>query len=128
MSDRTRGTLIDQLDPQALTAFIQKESGIENARPTYEYGFGIDTEGNIALICSEGVGDYPDADGKFTLSLSITSPKDADGGYTVGWREATVDIADLITLPSTKVDLADFIRVFGARLESNFYIWQGALA
>lgn len=119
---RTKGTIIHQLDPEALGNIIAQKLGKPNAKPTYDYAIGVSTSG-VALICSEGVGDFIASEAE--VSAIIETP--TDKGYNLQWADVSLTMEELQTIPTTKVDLADFVRVFGARLESNFSIWKTAL-
>lgn len=123
MSNRTKGTIIHQLNPEALGEAIAKKTGKTNAEPTYEYALGEGRDGT-ALICSEGVGWYV----KETIDLDASVRTPNEKGYTLSWTEVPFTLEELRAIPSEPVDLADFVRVFGDRLERNFYIWQNELA
>lgn len=69
-----------------------------------------------ATICSEGVGWTVD---KLEGTLPVTF-------WHGGWRSDYVDLmANLVLghVSDEEVDLAEFVRMFGARLENNFHIW-----
>lgn len=123
-NNRPTGTIIRQLDATELGAFIATKLGKPNARPTYDYALAEGKDG-LVLLCSEGVGYYFTEDA--WLSATIETPKEGGGAY-LGWDDFTVTADELADIPTTNTDLADFIRVFGARLESNFAIWRNELA
>lgn len=66
---------------------------------------GVAPDGTVYLICTEGVGWEVKDEG-----FEGKSPE---------------DLQDLTT--GELVDLADWVRVFGARLESNFWLWFNRL-
>ena len=75
----------------------------------------IDSNGRVHVLCSEGVG-WTITDKPFTTDFA--------GDWTMQ------QIADLLTDGSERkvIDLADFIREFGFRLENNFHLWYAQLA
>ena len=118
--ERTRGTMVRVINDDQLSALLIEASGDVNARPTYSYALAEGKNG-MALICSEGVGHYFE-EGDAPLSITIID------GNTMSWLDATATLEELEELPTIEVDLADFIREFGARLETNFRIWKNELA
>jgi hypothetical protein len=68
-----------------------------------------------ALINGEGVGSYADRDGKAIVYFWI----DTNYMFDV---QIDYDTADGC-MPGGEVDLADFIRVFGDRLDNNHRTW-----
>jgi hypothetical protein len=76
------------------------------------------SKGEIALVVTEGVGYVKDSD-----QLYIDIPLNL--GMTFGFVTVPMGlntIKDLTT--DEQVDLADWVRVFGDRLEVNFGIWK----
>lgn len=74
----------------------------------------VNTPKGLATICSEGVGWWKNDDGKYLV------------GFYVGYSNPSYYMTEdelLSCLSSEQVDLADFIRSFGARLENNFDLW-----
>ena len=74
----------------------------------------VNTPEGLATICNEGVGWFKNDDGKYLV-----------GGW-VGYSNPTFYLSEdelLSFLSSERVDLAEFIRSFGDRLETNFDIW-----
>lgn len=74
----------------------------------------VNTPEGLATICNEGVGWFKNDDGKYLV-----------GGW-VGYSNPTFYLSEdelLSCLSSEQVDLAEFIRSFGDRLETNFDIW-----
>jgi hypothetical protein len=120
MNARTRGTMVRVINDDQLSALLIEATGDVNASPTYSYALAKGKDGDL-LICSEGVGYYFQ-DGEAPLSVTIMD------GNTMSWLDATATLDELEELPTTEVDLADFVRVFGARLENNFWVWHGELA
>lgn len=96
MNDRPRGTFVFPL-PAA--------SG-----PLDSYALCIAANGASMMVHSEGVG-YPVTDEKpWTWN-----------DYQVGCESFTPAALAALALNAPAVDLADWVREFGARLESNFH-------
>jgi len=75
----------------------------------------VNGKDGIATVCCEGVGWTIDSNGLYTLMFLGT------------FSQSTVDVTldELKSCFSTEqTDLANFIRVFGDRLESNFDLWH----
>ena len=69
----------------------------------------------IATICGEGVGWFVDDNGLLPINYHV-------GNFGSGYLDITPE--ELMPLISNEtIDLADFIRSFGDRLENNFYSW-----
>lgn len=112
-ASRTKGTMVHLLDLDKANAYFA------NTVPEYngkvDYMAVVVTEKGLATLCTEGVGWNADAEGKVPINISW--------GMSMGYID--IPIEDLEGLVSDeKIDLADFIRVFGDRLENNFYIWK----
>lgn len=102
MSDRTRGTLVRTVPVSA------------TVHPSYAYAMatvGADTY----VICSEGVGWKVTADEPLIVDTLL------------GTHVMTVDEVREAAEHGTDVDLADHVRTFGSRLESNFWGWHARL-
>lgn len=102
MSERTRGTIVRTLDL----------SEIADVSPAYGYAYATGTDGTEYVICTEGVG----------WKLTDSDPLVVD--YWDRVRMVPIATVRELAARGTDTDLADFVRVFGARLESNFYGWQ----
>lgn len=131
---RERGVIVQVVDltdllAQAKASLIKqgKATDADKVSTAFTQAIATDQAGNHYLLCSEGVGwEAQDIDGvpTFTLDLYVES-----AGYIAIMASATLRIAadDLLDEPTTEVDLADFVRVFGGRLEDNFWIWHRTL-
>ena len=78
-------------------------------------------DNGYAVVCSEGVGWNVNPAGYLPIIVWT-------GG---GWRQDYIDLPfrDVLAHVSDEtVDLAEFVRMFGARLENNFHIWYNATA
>jgi hypothetical protein len=90
----------------------------------------IEKDGTMYVVCNEGVGwEITD---EHPLEIDLYPHRDKDGKQSFSIFPAMSaslkpeDVRDRTT--ETEVDLADHIRTFGARLESNFNEWYRALA
>lgn len=84
--------------------------------PAYGYALAEAPDGRTYAICSEGVGWEVTEDRPLIVDTFA-------GGYPL----TLADVRDRAER-GTDTDLADFVRVFGARLESNFYGWSQRLS
>ena len=76
----------------------------------------------LATICSEGVGWVENQDsGLVSVMLNLSEFSMCDVAMELHPRV----IARYIT--GEQVDLADWVRVFGGRLETNLNVWQGSM-
>ena len=78
----------------------------------------VNTPKGLATICSEGVGWWKNDDDKYLVGFYV--------GYSNPSHYMTEDEL-LSCVSSEKVDLADFIRSFGGRLEANFDLWYNQI-
>jgi hypothetical protein len=72
----------------------------------------------VAVLCTEGVG-WTTSKESGALPIMVWSQ----------WHQNFVYLPEAYVLSCVTdevVDLADFVRVFGARLENNFHIWLNA--
>lgn len=72
--------------------------------------------GEVAVIGTEGVGDAVPED-------SIDIPM----FVAIGWQYQSIKIPATVVeeaMTSEGMDVADFVRVFGDRLDNNAYIWR----
>lgn len=75
----------------------------------------VNAKDGVATVCSEGVGWFANDEGKFLLL-----------GYYGAYGEATMYATpeQLISIMSDEfIYLDEFVRSFGARLETNYSIW-----
>lgn len=135
--NRTRGTIVRQLDRSAVSelALAKLREQYPDAEWTaatqdMTYAIGETTEGQLALICSEGVG----------WIVSDETPGQLD--FMTGWIDNgerrhsmtpttrlsfTGDELRQLAATGQAIDLADLVREFGDRLEVNFSIWHRQL-
>jgi hypothetical protein len=77
----------------------------------------INAEDGVATVCSEGVGWFANDEGKFLLLGFV-------GQFGEASMYATAE--QLISIMSDEfIYLDEFVRSFGARLETNYDIWYG---
>jgi len=78
-------------------------------------------DNDTAIVCTEGVGYEADAMGRISVPYEWNNKVERGGWVDVSayriWNECRTD---------DTVDLAEFVRVFGDRLETNHDIWRRA--
>jgi hypothetical protein len=115
-SSRTFGTIVHVLDVEKATKFIKDRFEDPEANITAERMAIVNGEKGLATVITEGVGWFADKDGGIPINYW---GKNGNNGYI------DVTAEELKTLISDEtIDLADHVRVFGDRLETNLYIWQ----
>jgi hypothetical protein len=134
-SDRQRGVMLRKMDRDALIAAAVSHLSVSHpdvqwvtVNPEWDYVSGRDADGNLYVICTEGVG-WEVAHAK--PFIMWVSPSWVDpNGETLGanWGANTPvylhpDEVERLTTDE-EVDIADFIREFGSRLEGNFALWH----
>ena len=109
---------VSQIDLEKAGAFFTqkaRESGDNDTVVEAEPFVVVSTATGLATICSEGVGWWANDDGKYLL-----------GGYIGAFGEPTyyVTAEELESLISDEmIEFSDFVRSFGARLETNYSLW-----
>lgn len=115
MSVREKGILVHTLDQDKTTAYIKNLDPELYQDVTVSNMAVVVGDKGLATLCSEGVGWFVDDNGKVPVDYFTTR--------TVGYLDIPVE--DIPSLLSDKrIDLSDFIRSFGSRLETNFSIWK----
>jgi hypothetical protein len=115
-SSRTFGTVVHVLDVEKATEFIKNRFEDPEANITAERMAIVNGDRGLATVITEGVGWFADKEGGIPINYY---GKNGNNGYI----DVTAD--ELRTLISDEtIDLADHVRVFGDRLETNLYIWQ----
>jgi hypothetical protein len=111
--ERIRGTIVHTLDPEKTVKFLQAK--LDNTEIAYDPMVVVNGDKGIATVCTEGVGWFVDDKGLLPVNYHV-------GQFGSGYVDITPE--ELMPLISNEtVDLADFIRSFGDRLENNFYSW-----
>lgn len=77
-------------------------------------------EPKFALVCSEGVGWQQDE------YSTISVPTNIGNGYANGRVHISVEVIKSLSTGKS-VDIAEYVRVFGDRLDNNVAIWQNAM-
>ena len=111
--ERIRGNVVHLLDAEKTTKFLQTR--LDNTEITYDPMVVVNGDKGVATVCTEGVGWFIDDKGLLPVNYHV-------GQFGSGYIDITPE--ELMPLISNEtVDLADFIRSFGDRLENNFYSW-----
>jgi len=111
--ERIRGTVVHLLDPEKTTEFLKNK--LNNDTVKSQPMVVVTGDKGIATVCGEGVGWFVDDKGFLPIDYYV-------GEYGSGYLDVTPE--ELMPLISNEtIDLADFIRSFGDRLENNFYSW-----
>ena len=129
--DRTEGILVYKIDAEGLSEIASSiyESMYSLERPDltiwpdlvvgYDQAKASWDEGrNMVMICSEGVGWSCNSWGRINVPVYLDKDR---------WNDSYVEISTKVIskfVTEETVDLADHIRVFGDRLESNFSTWK----
>ena len=109
---------VSKIDLEKAGAFFTqkaRDSGDNDTVVEAEPFVVVSTAKGLATICSEGVGWWANDDGKYLL-----------GGYIGAFGEPTyyVTAEELESLISDEmIEFSDFVRSFGARLETNYSLW-----
>ena len=123
-SERITGRMIRLLDVEKLTKLVYatlQADGFSTDGVEVERMAVVRTRsGKIATLCSEGVG-WETNDDAGTLPIMTWTQFHQNYVYL---PEAYV----VSCVSDEVVDLAEFVRVFGGRLENNFHIWLNATA
>ena len=75
----------------------------------------------IALVCNEGVGWIQDEYRTIEVPTNI-----GQFGYMSGRVHISVDVIKTCITDKT-IDIADYVRTFGDRLDSNCSLWQSKM-
>ena len=120
-NDRPRGAMGYPLDSEKLKLKLREAINPDTPIDQWHALTAVLVYGDDkswAVVNTEGVGSYAD---------------DYDGGADVWFSYAHgrldceklsfTDVQDALTVNAAPVDLADFIRTFGARLDNNHALW-----
>lgn len=113
-NNRTYGTMVHLLDTDKLNKLLFDLTGDESVK-AQRMALVMDADEKFYTLCTEGVGWGVNSDGEMVILSSMFDD----------YEFATEDVIDCIS--DETEDLADFIRTFGARLDSNFYQWQNRI-
>jgi hypothetical protein len=114
---RENDIIVHVIDTVKATAFIKERlNAPEDADITAERMAIVNGKNGLATVVTEGVGWFADKNGGIPINYW-------SGQFSSGYIDITED--ELKSLISSEVvNLADHIRTFGDRLETNFYIWR----
>lgn len=122
--ERPMGRMVHRLNTETIKPVIValiEERGFTNVELEIDNMVVARVKGDTySTICSEGVGWTVDDEG--TLPVTF---------WTQGWRSDYINLPVDVVLAHVsdeQVDLAEFVRMFGARLENNFHIWYNQTA
>lgn len=119
---------------QALEAF-NKEQLAKGELPASslnftEFGYVLTKQGAFVL-CTEGIGDSELITPENKAEVALFPEWEANGGKSFSMAPAcylNFSDTELIMLPTAReVQLEDFIRSFGRRLEDNYHLWLASL-
>lgn len=115
---RENDIIVHVIDTVKATAFIKERlNAPEDANIEADRMAVINGKNGLATVLTEGVGWWADKNGGIPLNYY-------NGNYGAGgYIDITED--ELKSLISSEVvNLAEHIRSFGDRLETNFYVWR----
>jgi hypothetical protein len=113
---RIKGTVVHLLDPIKTATLIKSRYSNQDTEIKAEPMVVVNGRNGLATVVSEGVGWYADENGKLPVNYYA-------GDFNSGYQDITVE--ELMPLISDEtIDLADFVRIFGDRLETNLSLWQ----
>jgi hypothetical protein len=114
--NRVKGTIVHLLDPEKTATLIKSRYSNQDTEITAEPMVVVNGKNGLATVVSEGVGWFADDKGLVPVNYYA-------GQFNSGYQDITIE--ELKPLISDKtIDLADFVRVFGDRLENNLALWQ----
>jgi len=140
MRSQPRTPTTIEVTPLDLTATKERALAFirENTQPdateatTRSFGI-VETPGSLYVLCTEGVGtEHPVTDDEpleIGFGYRITNPEGSGGSFSMGDVATSTMTPDEIRECATgePVNLAEFIRTFGSRLDQNYRIWLGVL-
>ena len=119
MSERKAGYEVHLLDSDKLTEYLLSiwADAPSTARVTRQ-AIALTKKG-VAVVVSEGVGWFVNDDDTFDVE------------YTNGMSYAYMKVPTSVVLEAVsteRIELRDFVRSFGSRLDINCGIWQDAIS
>jgi hypothetical protein len=119
MSERKAGYEVHLLDNVKLTEYMKStwQTAPENAGVTSQ-AIALTKKG-VAVIISEGVGWYANDDDTFDIQYT--------NGMGYYYMTIPVDVV-MGAVSAERVELRDFVRSFGSRLDNNCWLWQDAIS
>lgn len=113
---RPTGYPVHVIDNEAFTEYL-RESGQLTADWSATPLAVVRTDDGLATICTEGVG-WMEENGKLTIGIASAFVVEY-----IDYEPATV----LKFISDETVELSQFVRVFGDRLENNFHLWKNKI-
>lgn len=142
-TERARGITLTRLDFSRLEEVARRQCNKHrqiDAQPLYtemhvtprEWAMAtVPGAGDVYVLNSEGVGPDKPVTEQHKLVVALHGSTKTENGESFSMfpdMEATMSLAELTPFMTEEtVDLADFIRSFGGRLESNFWLWHRTL-
>jgi hypothetical protein len=123
-TERARGVTLRTLDLTAMLAGVPL-TGDERADAGHAPFAVAEHGGRMYVVCHEGVGWEVTDDDPLVIDIYVAPPSHI---AIVPKYQATLtpaEVREAATGPDT--DLADLVRTFGSRLESNFWMWHRTL-
>ena len=97
-----------------------------------DYGRAFDPVGNMFILNTEGVGGSKPVSKEHPVFIEFHASRETGEGRcgsVLPVATAEMQDSDFADVPiSGKVNLTEFIRSFGSRLEHNFYSWHSVLS
>lgn len=128
--DSLEAAATDQLNRQAERFGIKLEEGeTVKANIAHTWGF-VETEHGMYVLCNEGVGpDDPLQEFEFEVHYEILNPNSTAKTFSMFPVSSVKQTPEQLRARATgeRVELSEFIRTFGARLDQNFAVWRRVL-
>jgi len=138
MSERKSEVMVAVLDfteieGKAAVAYAEAHSELSNVSAKVNHKWGIvETPRGIFMICDEGVMSIHPLSKEHPTTIQISMEYEREGKEIIDLLPAyTLNVTDeaIPEIPVVEeVNLSDFIRRFGSRLECNFYECNAALS
>jgi hypothetical protein len=110
-----------------------KHNEIDGKPPVTKAGAGwkfgiVETPQGVYALCDEGVGPVAPVTAENTLTVEFYDKSDPNMLAMFPFGTAELDDQDLLALPQGEpVNLEEFIRTFGSRLDGNYASWKQTL-
>ena len=118
----------DDLNAQALEYIQGEDETVVEAKVSGTYGVIMRDGSPFAILDTDGVGKEF-SKGGFTTDMQVT--REVDGKRSIGFGGLSVKLTPesvVQYMTDDTVNLAEFVRVFGSRLEANYDLWRRELA
>ena len=112
---------------EGATRHVQKKGEWDQAETHFQHGMVLTSKGMFMLL-NEGVGSRTPISKEHPYRIEFWGRKEHKGAILVsGFPVTAIELTDaeLLEVPVKKtVNLAEFIRVFGHRLDENYEEWR----